>query len=295
MLSGIASYFLNAPTPTADDELSYRTMEAEDDWLLVDVAEGDEARLEPSPQPEEACMERSNEAAAEGPRSLPALLFVGVVDSSASSPTEVTPPSSPCPMDGSWYVTPPPCFVARRPVHLETSPLENLLIEHPSMSVYGPCPRAVPAALRKSRGLGAARKDGEAESQPALQSPVVSVAAPEGHAAQVLTTGRSMPGPRPSALAARAAYHVASNSKTVCDGCARWHEQLEALRPGQRAQVHREQRHLRRSQLERQNRTAQRATTTPSATIALMLDWKTFGNLHSNLERMSVVLGLLKL
>uniref|UniRef100_A0A6B0UDR7 Uncharacterized protein n=1 Tax=Ixodes ricinus TaxID=34613 RepID=A0A6B0UDR7_IXORI len=26
-----------------------------------------------------------------------------------------------------------------------------------------------------------------------------------------------------------------------------------------------------------------------------MLDWKTFGDLHSNLERMSVVLGLLKL
>ncbi|CAN7992041.1 unnamed protein product [Ixodes hexagonus] len=243
MLSGIASYFLNAPTPTAEDEPTYRTMEAEDDWLLVDVAEADEARTEPSPQPEEACMERSSEAEAEGTHSLPPLLFVGIVDSSASSPTEVTPPSSPCPMDGSWYVTPPPCFVARRPVHLETSPLENLLIEHPSMSVYGPCPRAMPSALRKSRGLGAAQKDvdDEADSRPALQLPAVSVAAPDGHAAQVLTTGRSMPGPRPSALAARAG----------------WQEQLEALRPGQRAQVHREQRHLRRSQLERQNRTAQ--------------------------------------
>lgn len=39
MLSGIASYFLNAPpTPTAEDDVDYRTMEAEDDWLLVDVA-----------------------------------------------------------------------------------------------------------------------------------------------------------------------------------------------------------------------------------------------------------------
>ncbi|XP_014205933.1 uncharacterized protein LOC106637583 [Copidosoma floridanum] len=39
-------------------------------------------------------------------------------------------------MDESWYVTPPACFTRPGPVHVETSPLENLLIEHPSMSVY---------------------------------------------------------------------------------------------------------------------------------------------------------------
>lgn len=40
-------------------------------------------------------------------------------------------------LEESWFVTPPPCFTGRgsQPV-LETSPLENLLIEHPSMSVY---------------------------------------------------------------------------------------------------------------------------------------------------------------
>lgn len=40
-------------------------------------------------------------------------------------------------LEESWCVTPPPCFTGRgiHPV-LETSPLENLLIEHPSMSVY---------------------------------------------------------------------------------------------------------------------------------------------------------------
>lgn len=43
-----------------------------------------------------------------------------------------------CSMEESWFVTPPPCFTGRgsKPVLLETSPLENLLIEHPSMSVY---------------------------------------------------------------------------------------------------------------------------------------------------------------
>nr|CAH7719835.1 unnamed protein product [Callosobruchus chinensis] len=39
-------------------------------------------------------------------------------------------------MEESWFVTPPPCFTSAGPVHVETSPLENLLIEHPSMSVY---------------------------------------------------------------------------------------------------------------------------------------------------------------
>lgn len=49
------------------------------------------------------------------------------------------------PLEESWFITPPPCFTARGATALkvETSPLENLLIEHPSMSVYavhGSCP-----------------------------------------------------------------------------------------------------------------------------------------------------------
>lgn len=34
-------------------------------------------------------------------------------------------------MDESWFVTPPSCFTSQGPVNMETSPLENLLIEHP--------------------------------------------------------------------------------------------------------------------------------------------------------------------
>lgn len=43
-----------------------------------------------------------------------------------------------CPMEESWFVTPPPCFTAGDLTtnEVETSPMENLLIEHPSMSVY---------------------------------------------------------------------------------------------------------------------------------------------------------------
>lgn len=41
-------------------------------------------------------------------------------------------------MEDSWFLTPPECFINFNDgsVRLESSPLENLLIEHPSMSVY---------------------------------------------------------------------------------------------------------------------------------------------------------------
>lgn len=44
----------------------------------------------------------------------------------------------PCPLEESWFITPPPCFTAGglTTLKVETSPMENLLIEHPSMSVY---------------------------------------------------------------------------------------------------------------------------------------------------------------
>ncbi|NXM70434.1 T53I2 protein, partial [Serilophus lunatus] len=47
-------------------------------------------------------------------------------------------PAGPCLMDESWFVTPPPCFTAEEPVldGVGSSPMEDLLIEHPSMSVY---------------------------------------------------------------------------------------------------------------------------------------------------------------
>lgn len=38
-------------------------------------------------------------------------------------------------MDESWFLTPPSCFSSAS-IQLVASPLENLLIEHPSMSVY---------------------------------------------------------------------------------------------------------------------------------------------------------------
>ncbi|XP_053210611.1 uncharacterized protein LOC128394319 [Panonychus citri] len=42
-------------------------------------------------------------------------------------------------MDGSWFVTPPPCFIRHKKSKkrlIASSPMEDMLIEHPSISVY---------------------------------------------------------------------------------------------------------------------------------------------------------------
>lgn len=54
-------------------------------------------------------------------------------DDGASTTSEVSSPG----MEESWLVTPPQCFNGslKRP-RTEVSPMENLLIEHPSMSIY---------------------------------------------------------------------------------------------------------------------------------------------------------------
>lgn len=228
MFSGLASYFLTSePEPAIPDDIHCQTVEAEDGWLLVDVPGTSIGKTSASSMPEEAHMTRDLTP-----------LFVGVVETPQDcSPTELTPPTSPCPMDGSWFVTPPPCFVARRPVYLETSPLENLLIEHPSMSVYGPCiqtPQALPVRPTPKHVLAAKRLS------PAPPMDATSPVLPSSNAANTLTVRRPLPGPRPSAVAARAG----------------WLEQLQGVRPAQRVQICKEQRHLRRGQLERQNRAA---------------------------------------
>lgn len=57
----------------------------------------------------------------------------------------------PSSMDDSWFLTPPECFSSVSSIQLESSPLENLLIEHPSMSVYynfrNSCSRRNPYAI----------------------------------------------------------------------------------------------------------------------------------------------------
>lgn len=48
-----------------------------------------------------------------------------------SAPVEIKQATKRQNMEESWFVTPPSCFTSQGPVNMETSPLENLLIEHP--------------------------------------------------------------------------------------------------------------------------------------------------------------------
>ncbi len=77
-------------------------------------------------------------------------MFIFLPDGQESSPRRIHPaargqsnavsvPDANHPgIEESWMVTPPPCFTAggSSPQQLATSPMEDLLIEHPSMSVY---------------------------------------------------------------------------------------------------------------------------------------------------------------
>ncbi|KAM6243406.1 tumor protein p53-inducible nuclear protein 2 [Spheniscus humboldti] len=109
---------LEEPKPFVEEE------EEEDGWLIIDLA-GSRARPGAARRVGAGSTGRSvrSHPAPPGPLPLP-----------AASPA----PASPCLMDESWFVTPPPCFTAEGPSPggVGSSPMEDLLIEHPSMSVY---------------------------------------------------------------------------------------------------------------------------------------------------------------
>lgn len=101
------------------------TQSVDDDWILVDVQKG------------KKCDEKEND------------------DPKLKAQIQ---------LEESWYVTPPPCFEASglSPEVLEASPMEDLLIEHPSMSVYGPgIRRHSPSLSSTSRNSSTARNGEE--------------------------------------------------------------------------------------------------------------------------------------
>lgn len=108
MLSGISDYLFGSGSDEPTEvNTTMETTDADDDWVLVDVTNGQSS----------------------SPRHIhPAARGQG---SAVSVPANHR-------IEESWMVTPPPCFTAggNSPHQLATSPMEDLLIEHPSMSVY---------------------------------------------------------------------------------------------------------------------------------------------------------------
>ncbi|XP_003788162.1 tumor protein p53-inducible nuclear protein 2 [Otolemur garnettii] len=109
MFQRLTSLFFSTPPSPEDPDCSHAFVSEEDEvdgWLIIDLPD--------------------SYAAPPNPRAAPA--------------PAGRPPPAPSLMDESWFVTPPACFTAEGPglgpTRLQSSPLEDLLIEHPSMSVY---------------------------------------------------------------------------------------------------------------------------------------------------------------
>ncbi|CAH0547501.1 unnamed protein product [Brassicogethes aeneus] len=156
-----------------------RSAESEDDWVLVD--RDSEGNSEASSVESLDINEDENEDRIEP---LP-----NITRTSSTS-------SLPCAnMEESWFLTPPPCFTSAGPVMLETSPLENLLIEHPSMSVYvshlprrhgGAAGAFYGATLRADSPAPAADEDFEVEEVEEEQVTLVHRRQPRVNREQVL-------------------------------------------------------------------------------------------------------------
>ncbi|XP_077982555.1 uncharacterized protein LOC144437486 [Glandiceps talaboti] len=125
MFSGITSYIFGTSSDdqsVPDNETVLKTTDADNEWVLVDISEQAKSTSEARDEP--ISYDNDNQAVP-----LP----------------NIAP-------DESWFVTPPPCFTAggHSPVHMEPNPLEDLLIEHPSMSVYGVRPNRTDAEAAES-------------------------------------------------------------------------------------------------------------------------------------------------
>ncbi|XP_069508387.1 tumor protein p53-inducible nuclear protein 2 isoform X1 [Ambystoma mexicanum] len=136
MFQAITSlFFSESSSDCPDEEPKAFVLEEEDDgWLIIDLPVSYASTL----IEEQRLMGSGPECTSLPPQGSPqptASLPHSPCDCGTRSMPSQHDPSS---MDESWFVTPPPCFTAEGPgpVSVESSPLEDLLIEHPSMSVY---------------------------------------------------------------------------------------------------------------------------------------------------------------
>ncbi|KAM3617587.1 uncharacterized protein V6R79_008494 [Siganus canaliculatus] len=135
-------------------------------------------------------------------------------------------------MDESWFVTPPPCFTAEGAT-AEASPMEDLLIEHPSMSVYVSSNNFSMVSNSNLSVVGE-------ESVVSLASSVSRVAEPAAAPATRSTT-------MPTRVSRGAAAQVGPLAKVT---------QVARI---QRSKARIERRHLSRNRIQRQNLTREKA------------------------------------
>ncbi|XP_037772884.1 tumor protein p53-inducible nuclear protein 2-like isoform X2 [Penaeus monodon] len=162
--------------------------------------------------------------------------------------------SSPLPFAGEvgetaaqeWLMTPPPCFTRSQTAPLASSPLENLLIEHPSMSVYLPRPTNTSAAI------------GRIFPRRVLSHPSpYSRSTPSVSPSSVLTPDENDDSPMREEVSNETGGQqvaVPQPRNRVAQRAAKLLQAIDVLRPAQKAQRRREERRLKAKHLERSNK-----------------------------------------
>ncbi|XP_069076596.1 tumor protein p53-inducible nuclear protein 1 [Pleurodeles waltl] len=211
MFQRLNNMFMGEPEKLSSKEPEFSEKE-DNEWILVDFIDtcthcsSEEAEIETSPTadftPIFSCSSTSLECLADATESC----FIQFEH---------------CPLEESWFVTPPPCFTAGglTTLTVETSPMENLLIEHPSMSVY-----AFPRPCRNAQ---------ETSCEPASC-------------------------PNPSTLRGDAKNETAQHIRCYVSALAAHHtflEQAKRFHPTQWAKEHNERPYLNRNRLRRHNLT----------------------------------------
>lgn len=238
MLSGLANYLFGGEksdaTVNSECSFDYNTREDDDEWLLIDVAEKEPTEKNRKENTTDFTMITSPSIL---PTSL-SVLTVHLPDHRAFP----SPPRSPSQMEGSWYVTPPPCFTAGGPIQVEMSPLENLLIEHPSMSVYTSTP---PSSL--STNALVKELNCELVSSKSQDKVEIKEKPQESISVHIIVEKKS----KTNQTTTRKMHHQPAFPIIRTDLI----EKIANIKYGQKARHYLEQKSLHQSKLDRQNRT----------------------------------------
>ncbi|XP_045110425.1 endochitinase A-like isoform X1 [Portunus trituberculatus] len=226
------SFNIRATTPTDEEEA---------DWVLVDRAEVGEASC--------GGVDTIGSATATSSSALTTTVTSRAAISAPVPPVSLGGEWSEGGTQDCWLMTPPPCFTRSQPAPLASSSLENLLIEHPSMSVYLPRPTYTSAATTRVFPQHVVAHSTPSSCSPPSASPSSQPAVMERDESPMKenTENTVEEVENQVAEAPPARGGVAQRASSLLRA-------IDVLRPAQKAQRRREERRLKRTALERSNK-----------------------------------------
>ncbi|XP_064099546.1 tumor protein p53-inducible nuclear protein 2-like isoform X1 [Macrobrachium nipponense] len=223
LLDTLGAHNIRASTPSDDDDA---------DWVLVDRAEVDEACNWEGQVPPQWMTEAAAIPSVPVPTSSP-VLCTG--ETSDGGPQE-------------WLMTPPPCFTRSQAAPLASSPLENLLIEHPSMSVYLPRPTYTSAATARIFPRRLLSHSSHSRSPPSVSPSSLPTSGEREESPMREETSSEVGGGQ------QVDIPTIGRTTGVAQRTANLIQAIDVLRPAQKAQRRREERRLKHKHLDRTNK-----------------------------------------